>query len=116
MIWLILLASASVAEPPDIPVIVNQRTAGETCIVSARDRAGPFRVVVRWAPCKDVEIRITSIGKLADIHQLDGLECEDVAAIALSNRGHVVSAWGEFAATVYVRGKDGSTREIAIAD
>ena len=115
MIWLLTLAAASLAEPPDIPVIVTERTVGKTCVVVVRDRSGPFRAIVTWATCKEVDVRITSIGELADIRQLDGLECEDVAAIARSNRGHVVSAWGEFAATVYSR-VPGGTREIAISD
>lgn len=116
MIWLIALASASLAEPPDVPIIVSRRTVGKTCVIGARDLSGSFRVVVTWAPCKEVRIRVTSIGELADIRQFDGLECEDVTAIVRSNRGHVVSAWGEFAATVYPREPNGSTREVAISD
>jgi hypothetical protein len=115
LIWLLALASASLAEPPNIPVIMSRRTVGKTCVIGARDLSGPFQVVVTWAPCKEVRISVTSVAELADIRQFDGLECEDVTAIVRSNRGHVVSAWGEFTAAVYARESSG-TRQIYISD
>lgn len=114
---MILAAAAAVmgAQTADLPVIRSRRTVGETCVVSADDARGRFDVIVSWAPCQEVKLRITSIGELADSGELGQLDCRDLHALATTNRGRVISAWGEFAATIYIR--DGAeVREVTIAD
>lgn len=109
------MALAAAELPVDQPRIVGRTTVGSTCVVKARDSKGSFPVIVTWSPCEEIRVRITSIGELAKTDQLQGLACTDIRAIAVSNQGYLVSAWGSFAATVYVR--DGSgTREVTIAD
>jgi hypothetical protein len=115
VIFVLSIVAAAAIAYEDVPVIVGKRTVGETCVVSARDQEGPFNVVVSWATCREVSVRLTSIAELAETDELRGLECQDVAAIAQSNRGHLISAWGEFTATVYAREARG-TREIAVSD
>lgn len=115
MIEAIALLAAAI-NYADVPMVTGKRTVGEACHVTARDQAGPFKAIVTWARCSEVRVRIVTIAELAETDEFNGLGCEDVAAIVRSNRGHLVSAWGEFAATVYPREPNGSTREVAISD
>jgi hypothetical protein len=92
MIASIMAAAVVASAHADIPVITGTRLVGKTCIVTARDQAGPFEVVVSWAACREVKVALTSIADLAETDQLDDLDCKDVAVIARSNRGHLISA------------------------
>lgn len=115
MIRLLALLALAASNSLGIPVISSQRTVGETCVVYAHDKKSAFRFLVTWAPCAEVDVRLTSYAELAATGELNGLSSADIRAIASSNGGQLLSAWGEFAATVYVR-EAGGTREITIAD
>lgn len=110
-----LLLLTGLGDPPNRLVVRNKQTIGETCDVTADGESGPFRAVVTWAPCEEVEIRTTSETELRSIGEFLELSPEDQKAVARQNKGQLISAWGEFAATIYIQDGAGA-REIAIVD
>jgi hypothetical protein len=97
---------------------IEKKTVGETCEVRAIADDGPLKVVVTWAACHEIDIRVMSVADLRDAGQLDSLPARISGPIMRDLKRVVLTAWGEFTASIYLRSTEGGTgtTEIAIAD
>lgn len=97
---------------------IEKKTIGKACHVLASADDGPLEAIVTWAPCAEVDIRVMSIADLRDAGQLDSLPARISGPIMRDLKRVVLTAWGEFTASIYLRSTEGGTgtTEIAIAD
>lgn len=97
---------------------IEKKTVGETCEVRATADDGPLKAVVTWAPCKEVDIRVMSIADLRDAGQLDSLPASISGPVMRDAKRVVLTAWGEFTASIYLRRTEGQvgTTEIGLSD
>lgn len=97
---------------------IEKKTVGETCEVRATADDGPLKALVSWAPCQEVDIRVMSIAALRDAGQLDSLPASISGPVMRDAKRVVLTAWGEFTASIYLRRTKGriGTTEIGISD
>lgn len=97
---------------------IEKKTVGKTCHVTATADDGPLEAIVTWGSCAEVDIRIMSISALQEAGQLDSLPTNISDAFMRDRQRVILTAWGEFAVTIYPRRTTGGigTTEIGVSD
>ena len=96
--------------------ILSETTLGQKCVVQIHDASGPLYVIINWAPCAEVRLKVMTVSELRNLGQLEGIGKYYAQDASLLNNGEVLTAWGNFAASFYVREPGEVAREIMISD
>lgn len=84
------------------PRVASRRSVGDACVIEIVTPGQRQLVTVSWSPCEELSIRTMSVAELASAGQLDSLTVDQRNRCCRSPSNRVVTAWGEFAAVIYI--------------